>query len=113
MGLDSECDVMIDARLRRQPGRGRRRSPDCAADLIAEHLGADPAEVAAACRRAARSSPPSSACAARAEPSFPFRPPEFSAALTAVAKSELLDPEGSDQPFEPLAGNRLVRRLRR
>ena len=38
---------------------------------------------------------------------------EFSAALTAIAKSELLDPEGPDQPFEPFATHRLLRRFRR
>jgi phospholipase D1/2 len=113
MGLDSECDAMIDARL---PGN-QGAAPVIArlrADLVAEHLGVEPAQVAAACDETG------SLIAAierlrggAGRTLLPFRPPEFGAALTAVAKRELLDPEGPDQPFEPFAGNRLLRRLRR
>ena len=104
---------MIDARL---PGQ-EAAAPTIAglrAGLLAEHLGLDLAEVEAAFARTdslvatverLRSS--------KGRTLLPFRPPEFSAALSAVAKSELLDPEGPDQPFEPLAGNRLLARLRR
>ncbi len=113
MGLDSECDVMIDARLPANKGAGETIAR-LRADLIAEHLGCEPAEVAA------RFEETGSLVAtierlrgASGRTLLPFRPPEFSAALTAVAKKELLDPEGPDQPFEPLAGNRLLARLRR
>jgi phospholipase D1/2 len=113
MGLDSECDVMIDAGL---PGNERAAATiaQLRADLLAEHLGVQPAEVA-------RGFAESGSLVATIErlrggkgrTLLPFRPPEFSAALTAVARSELLDPEGPDQPFEPLAGNRLLARFRR
>jgi phospholipase D1/2 len=113
MGLDSECDLMIDDRLAANRGAGetiaRLRS-----DLLAEHLGAAPAEVASAFGETG--SLIATIERLRGKPGrtlLPFRPPEFSAALTAVAKKELLDPEGPDQPFEPFAGNRLLARLRR
>jgi phosphatidylserine/phosphatidylglycerophosphate/cardiolipin synthase-like enzyme len=112
MGLDSECDVMIDARLPGNEGAGeaiaRRRS-----DLIAEHLGADPAEVRAAFLEKGSLIAAIERLRGKGRTLLPFRPPEFNAALTAVAKRELLDPEGPDQPFEPFAGNRLLRRFRR
>jgi hypothetical protein len=112
MGLDSECDVMIDARLPANAGAGetiaRRR-----ADLIAEHLGADPAEVSAACLDKDSLIAAIERLRGNGRTLLPFRPPEFSAAMTAVAKSEFLDPEGPDQPFEPVAGNRLLARFRR
>jgi phosphatidylserine/phosphatidylglycerophosphate/cardiolipin synthase-like enzyme len=112
MGLDSECDVLIDARL---PGNesAAETIARLRADLIAEHLGADPAAVAAACRETGSLVATVERLRGRGRTLLPFRPPEFSAALTAVAKKELLDPEGPDQPFEPFAGNRLLARLRR
>ncbi|HEX6375123.1 MAG TPA: phospholipase D-like domain-containing protein [Allosphingosinicella sp.] len=113
MGLDSECEVMIDARLPANKGSGKIIAR-LRADLLAEHLGTAPAEVAACFDE-------TGSLVATIErlrggtgrTLLPFRPPEFSAALTAVAKKELLDPESPDQPFEPLAGNRLLARLRR
>jgi phosphatidylserine/phosphatidylglycerophosphate/cardiolipin synthase-like enzyme len=112
MGLDSECDVMIDARLPGNESAGEtialRR-----ADLIAEHLGADPAEVRSACLEKDSLIAAIERLRGEGRTLLPFRPPEFSAALTAVAKSELLDPEGPDQPFEPFASHRLLPRFRR
>jgi phospholipase D1/2 len=112
MGLDSECDVMIDARLTGNAG-AREVITGLRADLLAEHLGADPAEVAAVCARTGSLIAAIERLRGKGRTLLPFRPPEFSAALTAVARSELLDPEGPDQPFEPLTGNRLLARLRR
>jgi len=112
MGLDSECDLLIDARL---PGN-EAAAPVISrirADLIAEHLGADPASVAARCDETGSLIATIERLRGEGRTLLPFRPPEFSAALTAVAKSELLDPEGPDQPFEPIAGNRLLARLKR
>ncbi|HYD36417.1 MAG TPA: phospholipase D-like domain-containing protein [Allosphingosinicella sp.] len=113
MGLDSECDLIVDARLAANRGAGetiaRRRC-----DLLAEHLGTTPAEVAASF---GETGSPIVTIERLRKPEGrslrPFQPPEFPAALAAVAKKELLDPEGPDQPFEPMAGNRLLARLRR
>ncbi|MFL6844170.1 MAG: phospholipase D-like domain-containing protein [Allosphingosinicella sp.] len=112
MGLDSECDVMIDARLPANAEAGpiidRLR-----ADLIAEHLGEEPNRVQAECRERGSLIAAIERLRGRDRTLVPFRPPEFSEALSAIAKKELLDPEGPDQPFEPLGGNRLLARLRR
>ena len=113
MGLDSECDVMIDARLPANRGAGEAIAR-LRADLIAEHLGCEPAEVAARFKETGSLVATIERLrASSGRTLLPFRPPEFSAALTAVARKELLDPEGPDQPFEPLSGNRLLARLKR
>ena len=112
MGLDSECDVMIDARLAGNE-EAAAAIARLRAGLIAEHLGADPAAVAAACREKGSLIAAIERLRGEGRTLMPFRPPEFNAALTAVARSELLDPEGPDQPFEPLAGNRLLARFKR
>jgi phospholipase D1/2 len=112
MGLDSECDLMIDARLPANGGAGETIAR-LRCDLLAEHLGTGIAEVAAAFRETGSTIATIERLRDAGRTLVPFRPPEFSAALTAVAKKELLDPESADQPFEPLAGNRLLARLRR
>lgn len=112
MGLDSECDLMIDARLPANEGAGETIAR-LRCDLIAEHLGTGIAEVAAAFKQTGSTIATIERLRGDGRTLVPFRPPEFSAALTAVAKKELLDPESADQPFEPLAGNKLLARLRR
>ncbi|HEX8241737.1 MAG TPA: phospholipase D-like domain-containing protein [Allosphingosinicella sp.] len=112
MGLDSECDVMIDCRLPGNESAGpaikRLR-----ADLIAEHLGTDPSEVAASFDKTGSLIATIERLRGDGRTLLPFRPPEFSAALTAVAKSELLDPEGAEAPFERRAPRRLLAGFRR
>jgi phospholipase D1/2 len=112
MGLDSECDLLIDAHL--PANRGAEKTiARLRSDLLAEHLGADPADVAAAFAETGSLIAAVERLRGTAGRTLlPFRPPEFSAVLTEVAKKELLDPEGPDQPFEPIAGNRLLARLR-
>jgi len=112
MGLDSECDVMIDARLPANAGAGETIAR-LRTELLAEHLGVEAAEVAAIFAETHSPIATIERLRGKGRTLLPFRPPEFSAALTAVAKKELLDPEGPDQPFEPFAGNRLLARLRR
>lgn len=112
MGLDSECDLLIDARLAQNRG-AEKTIASLRDDLLAEHLGVEPAEVAACVGETGSLVAAIERLRGSARTLLPFRPPDFSAALTAVAKKELLDPEGPDQPFEPLAGNRLLARLKR
>ncbi len=113
MGLDSECDLLIDARL--PANRGTEKTiARLRSDLLAEHLGVAPAEVGSAfAETGSLVATIERLRGGEGRTLLPFRPPEYSAALTAVAKNELLDPEDPDQPFEPLAGNRLLTRLRR
>lgn len=112
MGLDSECDVLIDARLPANKG-ARESIARLRCDLIAEHLGVEPAEVAACFKKTGSLIGTIERLRGGGRTLLPFQPPEFGAALTTVAKKELLDPESPDQPFEPLAGNRLLARLKR
>jgi phospholipase D1/2 len=113
MGLDSECDVMIDSRL---PGNEAAAATVSAlrSDLMAEHLGLAPAEVAASFAETGSLIATIEKLRGRGRTLVPFRPPEFNAAMRAAARSELLDPESPDQPvFEPMAKHRLIRGLRR
>ena len=107
MGLDSECDLMID-------GRGRRRSIAAITrirlDLMAEHLGCTPEEVEAAVER--KGSLIAAVDALRrgeGRTLIPFVPEEPNKVEKLVAHTEILDPESADQPaFEPIARHRLL-----
>ncbi|HEX8262907.1 MAG TPA: phospholipase D-like domain-containing protein, partial [Allosphingosinicella sp.] len=112
MGLDSECDLMIDARLPGNEAAGPAISR-LRADLIAEHLGVDPAEVAALCDGTGSLIATIERLRGTGRTLLPYRPPEFSAPLKAVAKSEMLDPESACDPFEPRARHRLLAGFRR
>ncbi len=112
MGLDSECDVMIDA------GRPENRSSEARiaelrCDLMAEHLNAEPDEV----RRTFEETRSLIATVERLRGEGRslrlYRPPEVGALPRAIAKSEAADPESADQPFEPFSQHRLLGRLRR
>jgi phospholipase D1/2 len=111
MGLDSECDLMIDARL---PGNEPASATitRLRADLMAEHLGVDPAEVAATCEKTGSLIATIERLRGEGRTLVPYQIPEFAAPLKAMAKSEVLDPESACQPFEPLAHHRLLRGFR-
>lgn len=111
LGLDSECDVAIDARL---PANGTMREAIAAVrdDLVAEHL-AVPAE-------AVRSQLASTGSLIETieqlrgsgKTLVPFQPPKLNSAEAFVADSELLDPEQAGGFFEPFAKRGLFRRRR-
>ena len=110
MGLDSECDVMIDAC--REPNRGW--GPEIAAlrcDLMAEHLGVEPGEVAHAFEDTGSLIGTVERLRGSGRTLMPYEPPEFGAAAQTIAESEAADPESADQPFEPMTRGRLLRRL--
>ena len=111
MGLDSECDLMIDARLPGNEG-ATAAIKRLRADLIAEHLGAGAAEVAESCEKTGSLIATIERLRGEGRTLLPFRPPEFSAPLKAVAKSEILDPESADEEFEPRARHRLLQGFR-
>ena len=111
MRLDTECDVTIDTRL---PANGGM-SPAIRAirdGLIAEHLGADPAEVT---RRIDSSGSIIATIDALSGPGRSLRPYEVPG-LTDVEKwladNEVLDPEGPEEMFESFTKRGLFRRLR-
>ena len=110
MGLDSECDLLLDCAGDRQCQRGIATVLD---DLVAEHLGRDPQEVAA--RRAETGSLIATIEALRGpgRSLVPFRPPQLNAVENQIVESELLDPESAGNDFEPLARPGLLSGLRR
>lgn len=109
MRLDTECDVSIDAR-----GNDADQVAGLASDLrdglLAEHLGCGIAEVRHAI--AARASLIAAVEQLRGDGRSlrPYALPDLGAAMTWMADSELLDPEGPGEAFEPLASRGLFRR---
>jgi phospholipase D1/2 len=108
MGLDSECDVTID-------GSGsadvRRRIAAVRADLLAEHFGRDPDEVAALISETDSLIATVERLRGPGRTLIPFAPPEFNALERGIARSERLDPEGPDELYERRARPGLLHRL--
>lgn len=111
MGLDSECDLLIDG------GRASNRGADAGVaarlcDLVAEHLGTTCAEVER--RLAATGSLVRTIEELRGSGRtlVPLAIEEPNPVEAAVAETEVLDPERAGEYFEPWAGARLVGRLR-
>ena len=102
MGLDSECDLLIDSREPHNAAAGEQIEK-LRNDLLAEHLGVEPAQIAA------RFAATGSLIAAVEELSgmgrtlLPYRPEQPNRLEAAIADSEALDPESSGEVFEPLA----------
>jgi len=112
MGLDSECDLAIDAAL---PANAAAE-PAIAGlvhDLLAEHLGSDPAVVAAQIARTGSLIAAITALAHNPRRLVTMPPSAPNAAEAALAENELLDPEGSSEDFERIARPGLLRGLRR
>jgi hypothetical protein len=85
----------------------RRRS-----ELLAEHLGAGPDQVARVLDETGSLIATIEKLRGTGRTLVPFEPPEFSAASEALAKSEAADPDSADAPFEPAATHRLLRGFR-
>jgi phosphatidylserine/phosphatidylglycerophosphate/cardiolipin synthase-like enzyme len=111
LGLDSECDVAIDSRLDAN-GAADRVIAGVRDDLLAEHLGLDAAEVAAALRDGGSLIAFIEARRGRGRTLVPFEAPDLNAAETFLADNELLDPEKAGGFLEPIARRGLFRRRR-
>jgi phosphatidylserine/phosphatidylglycerophosphate/cardiolipin synthase-like enzyme len=110
--LDTECDVLLDARL----PRNQEVRPTIAAirdDLIAEHLGVEPAEVSAAFAETASLIATIERLSGANRRLKPYRPHPLTRLGAFLADHELLDPDGPEGTFEPLGRRNLFRRLRR
>jgi phosphatidylserine/phosphatidylglycerophosphate/cardiolipin synthase-like enzyme len=111
MGLDSECDVTIDAALpaNRAATAGIGAVLD---DLLAEHLGATPRKVKAQRARLGLIGA-IEALRGRGRTLVPLDPGEPSELEKTLAETEALDPESAGEAFEPIARPGLLARLRR
>ena len=112
MGLDSECDLMVDAALPANRGAGEAIAM-LRADLMAEHLGvsvdtidAKFAETGSLIRTIEAFS------GSEGRGLVVFVPEKPDAVGKALAESEALDPESAGEQFEPLARPGLMARLR-
>lgn len=109
MGLDSECDVFIDAQ-RNGNGHVGEAIRDLRYSLIAEHCGVDEADVGQLIAR--HGSMAAMIEQTRAEGGrnlLRYHPPELTEAEKTLAQSQLLDPEDPDDMFEPFAKGGLFR----
>ena len=111
MGLDSECDVLIDAGRKANAGAGQQVS-DILCDLLAEHLGVDAAEVEARFTATGSLVGTVEALRGSGRTLMPLEIEDPNTVETAVAEAEALDPEGAGEYFEPQARGGLLRRLR-
>ena len=112
MGLDSECDLTIDATLEGNAAA----APAIEAlmhDLLAEHLDTDPAVVGAQISRTGSLIAAVTALAHRSRRLVVLPPGDPNAVEAALAENELLDPEGTSEDFERIARPGLLRGLRR
>jgi hypothetical protein len=103
MGLDSECDLLIDCDLEANFAANGTIAA-LKADLLAEHLGvsvdtieAKLAETGSLIRTIDAFS------GSQGRGLIPFVPEAPSAAEKQLAHSEALDPEGAGEAFEPMA----------
>jgi len=110
MGLDSECDLLVDGR---DDERARATIRDLLSDLVAEHLGIDPAAFDAAIAECGSLIGAIDRLRGDGRTLVPFTPPDVGPVARFLATRELLDPEGPDVMFEPRARPGLMRRLGR
>ncbi len=111
MGLDSECDVLIDGRRPANEGAAGRIAA-IRADLLAEHLGVAPDAVEAKLAATGSLIATIEALRGSGRTLVPFTPPRLNAAQAAIAESEALDPESAGEDFEPQARPGLLAGLR-
>lgn len=110
LGLDSECDVIVDSRRATNAHAG----PAIAAlrhSLLAEHLGLDESEMPGLLEEHGSMHALIEERGRRDGRHLRrYRPPELGDVERALAESELLDPESPDEMFEPFAKRGLFRK---
>lgn len=104
--LDSECDVLLET-----PDEGERIA-GIRNDLLAEHLGADPADVAGRLAQGGSLIAAIEALRGKGCSLEPYEIPELTGIEEWLADNEILDPEGPDAIFEPLGRRGLFRNWR-
>ena len=112
MGLDSECDVVIDTGCTGNEGT-RDVIEAIRDDLLAEHLGAEAHEVRRRLAETGSLIATVESLRGNGRSLKTFVPPEFSRTSEKIAESETLDPERPEGLFEPLSSRKLLRHLPR
>jgi phospholipase D1/2 len=112
MGLDSECDLTVDASYPGNAGAAKAIGRTVC-DLVAEHLSVTADEVAAELGRTGSLIAAIAVLSRNPRRLVVLDPPEPNAAEKALADQEVLDPEGADAEFEPIARPGLLKGLRR
>lgn len=113
MGLDSECDLLID-KGHGESGAVERAIGTLRCDLLAEHLGVSSDTIEAAFQRTGSLiGTIDSFRSGEGRGLVPLVPDKPNAVERKLARSEALDPESAGDEFEPMARPGLLGRLRR
>ena len=111
MGLDSECDLLVDGRRRANRSAAKAiRAVLC--DLIAEHLGADASEVERRLKASGSLVKTVEQLCGDGRTLVPLEVEAPNAVEEAVADREALDPESAGEYFETRKSRGLLQRLR-
>jgi phosphatidylserine/phosphatidylglycerophosphate/cardiolipin synthase-like enzyme len=113
MGLDSECDVLIDSARHDDGAAVAERIAAIRTDLMAEHLGVSRQEVQRQFQATGSLIKTVEALACDGRTLKPLEPEEPNALEKTLAQSHSLDPESADEKFEPMARHRLFAGLHR
>ncbi|HEY5710889.1 MAG TPA: phospholipase D-like domain-containing protein [Allosphingosinicella sp.] len=112
LGLDTECDVTIDARL--EANEGARPAIRAIRDgLIAEHLGVEVKEVVRHIDDSQSLITTIEALRGAGRSLIPYQVPDLNEVEAWLADNEVLDPEGPEEMFEGFERQGLFRRFRR
>jgi phosphatidylserine/phosphatidylglycerophosphate/cardiolipin synthase-like enzyme len=109
MGLDSECDLLIDAQEQDNEAAVQTKIVDILADLLAEHLGTSPRSVFETLQRTGSLIATIESLRGAGRALVPYIPRQPNAVEEKLAELEALDPESSGHEFEPVARPGLVR----
>ena len=109
MGLDSECDLLIDAS---DDPDAARQVAEIRTDLLAEHFAMEPEAVDACFKETGSLLACINKLCGEGRTLVPLEPEEPSKPLKALAKSEALDPEAADELFERRARPGLLSHLK-
>ncbi len=109
MGLDSECDLLIDCQAQEDHEVIAEKIRDVLADLLAEHLGSSPEAVSAELQRSPSLIGAIEALRGQGRGLVPLAPEEPNSIEEALAENETLDPESAGHDFEPIARPGLLR----
>jgi phospholipase D1/2 len=111
MGLDSECDLMIDGRRPANAGASNRIG-SILCDLLGEHLGVAADDIRRRVEVTGSLLKTIEDLRGHGRTLVPLHIEEPNAVEAAVAEREALDPERPGEYFEPIARRGLLRRLR-